>query len=403
MSAVFTSIFLGLRTWLNHQAMDGKHVSPTCWVPNGREYCAPNFIIGGSMKCGTTSLWSYLLDHPKVLPLHHTDIDPKKKRTVLAEKEVRFFNDPTYSDLVKEYGYTTALGYYLDLFQPVSPVPGGINHGYITGEATPMYISNAGTAERIVASLPEVKLILMFRHPIDRAYSDYWFRKSLKTKTPGQFDISGLTHDEVFEQCMRIEMEIIEFCNLSQFKDDPSIESFKEFNTCCKDTEKKMMSKLESDPECQRGSPLSSLCYPDNIKQNCQVKGLFYGIYFPQVFEYLSVFKRENIKFIRSETFYSNPEKVMEEVSEFLHLDYHDWKNIIGSTFNIVNPNTIAGAKQDIITFGSKGLQVGSSNSTSEYPPLNPKIKESLHKMLEPYNKALAKLVGNDEFLWNDL
>ena len=47
------------------ERMDGQ-LQGSCWVPQGREYCAPQFIIAGAMKCGTTSMFSYLLKHPKV-------------------------------------------------------------------------------------------------------------------------------------------------------------------------------------------------------------------------------------------------------------------------------------------------------------------------------------------------
>merc|ERR1712130_46783 len=152
--------------------MNGVHVHQNCWIPEGRDACAPQFIVAGAMKSGTTSLWAYLLNHPLVLPLQKTVIDPQKKRTVLAEKEVRFFNDPAYSQLIKEYGKKQAINFYLDLFYPIPPAPsqGGkqaSNYGKITGEASPMYICTPGVARRIYQALPEVKIIIMLRDPID--------------------------------------------------------------------------------------------------------------------------------------------------------------------------------------------------------------------------------------------
>ena len=43
----------------------------------------------------------------------------------------------------------------------------------ITGEDTPFYIWDPLVAERILNILPNVKLIVLIRNPVDRAYSNY--------------------------------------------------------------------------------------------------------------------------------------------------------------------------------------------------------------------------------------
>lgn len=68
----------------------GKYYHSNCWVPtlplpNGEgewQSCALQFIVAGAMKSGTTSLFSYLIQHPQVLPLRQytmltEDEDPK--------------------------------------------------------------------------------------------------------------------------------------------------------------------------------------------------------------------------------------------------------------------------------------------------------------------------------------
>ena len=167
----------------------GVYFHDKCFLPHNRESCAPQYIIAGAMKCGTTSMFSYLQKHPEVLPLRKFLLDPtetSKKWTVVAEKEVRFFNDPYWKAMVKEYGEDTAVSYYFDLFEEIPP-PSIPNHpdpevekyrGYITGEATPMYICQFGVAQRILSHLPFVKLIFILRNPVDRSYSEYWFRSS---------------------------------------------------------------------------------------------------------------------------------------------------------------------------------------------------------------------------------
>ena len=167
---------------LEAKLVSGTYYSSNCWVPNGRKGCAPSYIVAGAMKSGTTSLFSYLIQHPSVLPLKSFVIDPEGLRTVLAEKEVRFFNDPGWKSLLSKYGHLQSLFYYLDLFEDIPPTfdannnNNNINYGKITGEATPLYINQPDVALRIKNSLPYVKIILLLRHPVERAYSDFWFR-----------------------------------------------------------------------------------------------------------------------------------------------------------------------------------------------------------------------------------
>ena len=122
----------------------GRHISENCFIPNGRTHCGPQYIISGAMKCGTTSMYAYLTSHPKVLPLNPTS--KLNGKPVLANKEVRFWLDPTYTSMVKSKSEQGALFEYLDLFYPIGTkdpyfdVDSMKYIDYITGEASPMYI-----------------------------------------------------------------------------------------------------------------------------------------------------------------------------------------------------------------------------------------------------------------------
>ena len=50
---------------------------------------------------------------------------------------------------------------------------------FLTGEATPTYLHHPLTAKRISELLPNIKLIILLRNPIDRAYSHYQMEKRL--------------------------------------------------------------------------------------------------------------------------------------------------------------------------------------------------------------------------------
>ena len=119
----------------------------------------PNFLIIGAHKCGTTSLYEYLRQHPQVFmpqlkePSFFTfegqrlDAFPAIKRNV-----VRRFED--YVALFRD-----AVGYFA------------------VGEASPMYFKCSHSAARIQRRLPGVRLILILRDPVERAYSHFQMEK----------------------------------------------------------------------------------------------------------------------------------------------------------------------------------------------------------------------------------
>ena len=105
----------------------------------------PDFLIIGAAKCGTTSLYNYLIEHPDVAGA--------------AAKELRFF------DVKFHKGWD----WYLAQF-PQRGV------AQLAGESSPNYIFDPSVPARVKAALPNAKLIVMLRNPVDRAYSQYTFR-----------------------------------------------------------------------------------------------------------------------------------------------------------------------------------------------------------------------------------
>ncbi|MEM6898341.1 MAG: sulfotransferase domain-containing protein [Pseudomonadota bacterium] len=104
----------------------------------------PTFIIIGAMKCGTTSLHSYLDRHPDT-----SMSDPK---------EVDFFSGSNSDKSVE---------WYASLFDPDKPVRGEASQDYSKGHH-PLY---KGAPERMKALIPDVKLIYLVRDPIERYFS----------------------------------------------------------------------------------------------------------------------------------------------------------------------------------------------------------------------------------------
>ena len=125
----------------------------------------PDFLVIGAFKSGTTSLMSYLSQHPDVM--------------VPWLQEPNFFGAEDFSlslegvkgarrDVDGAYGRrrTNTLAQYTNLF---ADVPAGC----VVGESSPQYMTHPAACERIRSLVPDCKLVAILRNPIDRAFSDY--------------------------------------------------------------------------------------------------------------------------------------------------------------------------------------------------------------------------------------
>ena len=112
-----------------------------------------NFIIAGTEKAGTTSVFTYLSTHPSVCGS--------------VVKETDFFRNAYTGDREKD------ITNYASFFE---------NHSHekpIIMEASPGYLgSGAEVAARIHSLIPNTKLLFILRNPIDRMYSSFNFHVS---------------------------------------------------------------------------------------------------------------------------------------------------------------------------------------------------------------------------------
>jgi hypothetical protein len=113
----------------------------------------PSFIIVGTQRGGTTSLYRYLASHPGVAP-------------TLVSKGVHYF------DVNQE----RPASWYFGHFPPKAyrTWRQRVRHQrLITGEASPYYLFHPAVPSRVAATLPDVRCIAMLRDPVKRAFSHY--------------------------------------------------------------------------------------------------------------------------------------------------------------------------------------------------------------------------------------
>jgi len=122
----------------------------------------PSFLIIGVPKAGTTSLAAYLAGHPDIF--------------MSREKELHFFDRDEKDE-----------GWYREQF---------LDAGAATavGEATPTYILSRKALSRMASLLPDAKLIVLMRDPVDRAYSHYWWNRPMYERRDFATAVRDETH-----------------------------------------------------------------------------------------------------------------------------------------------------------------------------------------------------------------
>ena len=130
---------------------------------------APDFIIAGAQKAGTTSLYNYLAQLPDLF--------------VPTVKEPHFYcgpgdgsfppwNDERRDDLYRQFVLDPRA--YTALYADAGDRP--------RGDGSTMYIVDAPARGRLIAANPDLKVITVLREPAERAYSAWrmWRRAGLE-------------------------------------------------------------------------------------------------------------------------------------------------------------------------------------------------------------------------------
>jgi len=114
-----------------------------------------DFLVCGTQKGGTSALHAYLGDHPRIC--------------MAKEKEMHFFD---HSWPLPRW---LAFRLYHSWFTP------GEEHKRI-GEVTPIYMYWESAPRRIWEYNPEMKIVVLLRNPIERAYSHWNMERSRGTE-----------------------------------------------------------------------------------------------------------------------------------------------------------------------------------------------------------------------------
>jgi hypothetical protein len=112
----------------------------------------PGFIMVGAQRCGTTTLFRALMAHPQIVrPAFH--------------KGINFF----------DLNYYRGMTWYRGHFPVARIAQAATAHhgGPVSFEASGYYMYHPFALERAARDLPRVKLVVMLRDPVERAFSAY--------------------------------------------------------------------------------------------------------------------------------------------------------------------------------------------------------------------------------------
>jgi hypothetical protein len=212
----------------------------------------PDFIVIGVQRGGSTSIFRNLVQHPCIIP---------------TKKEIHFF-DLNFNKGVRWYRSHFPSFLYKRYLEKVH------KHSCVVGEGSPYYIFHPHAPKRILKVVPRVKLIVLLRNPISRAYSHY--------------------HHEVREGRETL--------------------SFEE----------------AMDREEERLSGEIEKMYADENYSSFNHRSYSYlsrGIYVDQLKVWMSLFPKEQILILKSEDFFQNPPAIFNQIVEFLNLPTWELKD----------------------------------------------------------------------------
>lgn len=223
----------------------------------------PDFIIVGAQKSGTTALYEYLSKHPKIQPT--------------KQKEIHYFNC--------ESQYTKGTEFYRSLFRLDT-------RSKLTFDASPGYLQSTIAPQRIYAHNPKVKIIILLRDPVERAYSAWnMYKKRYLSNRNWFFD------------------DWVSFCGDSGFtilrRQDDHIFDFLQY----------AMDEIELEDT-------------DRSTAILEAPILSHGYYYDQIHRYYSLFKKDQILILENSEMRMSIVECLKKIEDFLGISGGDWGNV---------------------------------------------------------------------------
>ena len=298
----------------------------------------PEFMLVGGMKCGSTSFARYLSAHPQV--------------GLRGPKEPHYWSWRRYP------------GKYQDFFVNESPVVDPRPADCVSGEFSTSSLIHPLVPRRVLANLPALKIFVLLRNPVDRAYSHFMMSK-----------MAGLEKERTFDDIVRKEME--EVPELLAAHEKGFLNPDGDPKTCYSTSDGQPIRVAKH----ARGWPLRELRSELDLRDFYFQSYVFRSLYHDQLHRWLRLFPREQLMIIQSERFFDHSLDTMNAVTDFLALQPFEFH-----TASQLQRRWDAGAKNAL-------------KMPQKYPALDGVTRKLLTEFFASHNEQLYKLIGED-YAW---
>ena len=210
----------------------------------------PDFLVIGAKRCGTTSLFYHLPEHPCISKSPHDNMG--------------FFND----------NFHLGVNWYKSFFPTIftrNKIKSEFGN-FLAFDVTTTYMEEESTANNVYQIKPNMKIIVILRNPVDRAYSQY------------HLNLREKAEKRSFEDAME--------------------ENMNELN-------KESHERYEIKPKF-------------SVEENNYLKK---GLYAQQLRHWLNIFPMESMLILSTEEFESNQQVIYNKIFEFLNISQFEVKN----------------------------------------------------------------------------
>ena len=210
----------------------------------------PDFLVIGAKRCGTTSLFHHLPEHPCISKSPYDNMG--------------FFNE----------NFHLGVNWYKSFFPTVSTrnkIKSKFGNS-LAFDVTTTYMEEESTANNVYQIKPNMKIIVILRNPVDRAYSQY------------HLNVREKIEKRSFEDTIKENMDIL---NKENYKSNEIKLKF-------------------------------------SVEENNYLKKSLYAL---QLKHWLKIFPRENILVLSTEEFEKNQQVIYNKIFEFLNISKFEVKN----------------------------------------------------------------------------
>mmetsp|Transcript_28140 Transcript_28140/g.39587 ORF Transcript_28140/g.39587 Transcript_28140/m.39587 type:complete len:566 (-) Transcript_28140:1409-3106(-) len=363
-------------------------------------YCRPGFIIIGAGKCATSSLYHYLVGHPRVLPAN--------------QKQIHYFKYyPNYN-----------MEWYLGHFPTTESF---LSSGALmTGEASPGYLPYPDVSKLVADRLPGPKIVVIGRDPLDRSWSSYKYNyvtPALERLRRGRHHAVGRGKSDeeyqkylfTFEELVRAELKNLRDCLKPGGRGELHARN---------DWYKYDWAKAEFDRRQHEGMPalieLDKHCYGNTVSKTVPraqwtelvAKNPDKIINMPNIHLVQSIigrslytlplewwyanFPSKEIYFVCTEELRDVTGEPMNELGQFLGLPSFNFSDVVGEGMYNVGFNQgydKPTSWEDVEKAENSEDGFGRRMDKSEIP-LPDDLRKEVLEFIQPYNERLFKLTG---------